>query len=311
MTTTRVTHATPAGLYAHAANRDWECDSQVPLENRHQCKDIARQLIEDEPGRNIKVISFSNNENQNLMLKRHFTKFLQIVLGGGRQVFEAANDTGDTKWPCKRGDNLDLIEAWKADKKKRGQSHLFLENRDDLLNANVDDTDFILGNLKKILLTKYRFTAQRIQIFFYFFLRGPGLFSKNHMPYEMDRAADPKTGKMAPGIEEMTEKAVRFLQNKSKNGFFLLVEGGRIDHAHHKNNALLALEEAVAMHRAVSIAQQLTDNKDTLILVTADHSHTFNINGYPVRGNKITGMLRMISELNNIHYMIFDRRTFW
>lgn len=119
------------------------------------------------------------------------------------------------------------------------------------------------------------------------------MFSANHIPYELDRVTDPKIGGMAPGIEEMTEKAVRFLQKKSTNGFFLLVEGGRIDHAHHKNNALLALEEAVAMDRAVSIAQQLTDSKDTLILVTADHSHTFNINGYPVRGNKITGMLRI------------------
>ncbi|EFX85107.1 salivary alkaline phosphatase [Daphnia pulex] len=238
VTTTRVTHATPAGLYAHSANRDWECDSQVPPANRHECKDIARQLIEDEPGRNI-----------------------NIILGGGRQVFEAANDNGTAKWPCKRGDNLDLIEAWKADKKKREKSHLFLENRDGLLNANLDDTDFILG-----------------------------LFAMNHIPYELDRTEDPKIGEMAPGIEDMTEKAIHFLQKKSDKGFFLLVEGGRIDHAHHKNNALLALEEAVAMNRAVSIAERLTDNKDTLILVTADHSHTFNINGYPVRGNKITGV---------------------
>lgn len=55
VTTTRVTHATPAGLYAHSANRDWECDSQVPLANRNECKDIARQLIEDEPGRSVNV----------------------------------------------------------------------------------------------------------------------------------------------------------------------------------------------------------------------------------------------------------------
>ena len=60
VTTTRVTHATPAGLYAHSANRDWECDSQVPLQQRDDplCKDIARQLIEDDPGRNIKVSNF-------------------------------------------------------------------------------------------------------------------------------------------------------------------------------------------------------------------------------------------------------------
>lgn len=119
----------------------------------------------------------------------------------------------------------------------------------------------------------------------------------NHIPYELDRTEDPNIGEMAPGIEDMTEKAIHFLQKKSDKGFFLLVEGGRIDHAHHKNNALLALEEAVAMNRAVSIAERLTDNKDTLILVTADHSHTFNINGYPVRGNKITGMFKMNGDI--------------
>ena len=75
------------------------------------------------------------------------------------------------------------------------------------------------------------------------------------------------------------------------------MEGGRIDHAHHKNQALLALEEAVAMDRAVALAQKLTDDKDTLIIVTADHSHTFNINGYQARGNKITGTTQTIRNL--------------
>lgn len=87
----------------------------------------------------------------------------------------------------------------------------------------------------------------------------------------------------------MTERAIQFLQKKSDKGFFLFVEGGRIDHAHHKNQALLALGEVAAMDRAVKKARELTNEQDTLILVTADHSHTFNINGYPVRGNKITG----------------------
>ena len=78
----------------------------------------------------------------------------------------------------------------------------------------------------------------------------------------------------------------RFMQ-----GFFLLVEGGSIDQAHHYNRALAALEEAVAMDRAVSLAQKMTNAEETLIIVTADHSHTFNINGYPVRGNPITGKM--------------------
>lgn len=74
-----------------------------------------------------------------------------------------------------------------------------------------------------------------------------GLFAPSHIPYELERKKDDP--KSSPGIEQMTEKAIRFLQKKSDNGFFLLVEGGRIDHAHHKNQALLALEEAVAMDK--------------------------------------------------------------
>ena len=89
----------------------------------------------------------------------------------------------------------------------------------------------------------------------------------------------------------MTEKAIQFLKTKSSKGYFLFIEGGRIDHGHHKNNAYLALSEVVAMDRAVKKAIELTNEQETLILVTADHSHTFNINGYPVRGNKITGKL--------------------
>lgn len=115
----------------------------------------------------------------------------------------------------------------------------------------------------------------------------------------MDRVSDSTLSETTPGIVEMTETAIRFLQKKSENGFFLLVEGGRIDHAHHRNSALLALEEAVALHQAVAIAKKLTNDKDTLILVTADHSHTFNINGYPMRGNKITGKSAITNENHN------------
>ena len=59
VTTTRVTHATPAALYAHAASRYWEDDGKVPPAARTSCKDIARQLLEDEPGRNINVRNYT------------------------------------------------------------------------------------------------------------------------------------------------------------------------------------------------------------------------------------------------------------
>ena len=54
VTTTRVTHATPAAMYAHSAHRDWECDSSMPT-TASKCKDIGSQLIEELPGKNYNV----------------------------------------------------------------------------------------------------------------------------------------------------------------------------------------------------------------------------------------------------------------
>ena len=58
VTTTRVTHATPGALYAHVNNRDWECETAIPREHRKCVKDIARQLVEEAPGKNFKVIKY-------------------------------------------------------------------------------------------------------------------------------------------------------------------------------------------------------------------------------------------------------------
>lgn len=55
VTNTRITHATPAALYGHSPSRYWEDDSKVPAASRKSCKDLARQLIENDPGRNINV----------------------------------------------------------------------------------------------------------------------------------------------------------------------------------------------------------------------------------------------------------------
>lgn len=65
--------------------------------------------------------------------------------------------------------------------------------------------------------------------------------------------------------------------------------GARIDHAHHDNIAKRALTETIAMDKAVKVAAEMTKEEDTLIIVTADHSHVFNIAGYPKRGNDILG----------------------
>jgi len=66
--------------------------------------------------------------------------------------------------------------------------------------------------------------------------------------------------------------------------------GARIDHGHHETRAKKALHDTLAMEEAVQAALNMTDEADTLIIVTADHSHVMTINGYPERGNDILGI---------------------
>lgn len=65
--------------------------------------------------------------------------------------------------------------------------------------------------------------------------------------------------------------------------------GGKVDLSHHKNWAAKALEEAYQFNKAVQVAVDETSPEDTLIVVTADHSHGLTINGYAQRGTPILG----------------------
>jgi alkaline phosphatase len=105
------------------------------------------------------------------------------------------------------------------------------------------------------------------------------------MQYEVDRMND-IAGE--PSLAEMTAKAINVLDNNEK-GFFLTVESGRIDHAHHAGNASNALTDTIELAKAVKTAVEATNEEETLIIVTADHSHVFTIAGYPKRGNPILG----------------------
>uniref|UniRef100_A0A3Q3W0S7 Alkaline phosphatase n=1 Tax=Mola mola TaxID=94237 RepID=A0A3Q3W0S7_MOLML len=109
------------------------------------------------------------------------------------------------------------------------------------------------------------------------------LFEPGDLRFEVDR--DPK---LDPSIVEMTEKAIRILQ-KNPKGFFLLVEGGRIDQAHHDGRAYMALHETIAFDYAIAKGLELTKEHETLTVVMADHSHPITFNGFPFRGQSILG----------------------
>ena len=106
--------------------------------------------------------------------------------------------------------------------------------------------------------------------------------------FEHDRNKGPQG---EPSLSELTLAAIHAL-SRDPDGYVLMVEGARIDHANHSGNAFRALDETVALSDAVRAAVNATSAEDTLILVTADHSHTLNFVGYPTRGNPILGKVR-------------------
>jgi alkaline phosphatase len=233
VTTTRLTHATPAASYAHSPDRDFEDDSKAKVIWQGKgCKDIASQLIE-----------FPYGDG------------LEVALGGGRRHFipKEMKDPENPKKTGKRLDGRDLAKEWVG----KYDNSAYVWNQEQFDAIDPAKTDHLLG-----------------------------LFNSSHMQYEADRMTKDKGGE--PSLAQMTGKAIDILARNPK-GFFLQVEGGRIDHAHHDANAYRALTDTVAFADAVDVALKKVDMNDTLVIVTVDHSHVFVISGYPTRGNPILG----------------------
>lgn len=222
VTTSRVTDASPATLYAHSPERDWESDRfMVDEDFQAGCSDIARQLVSLDVGVGP-----------------------DIVLGGGLREFRGSDQGG-----LRRAKSDDLIYEWLHGSHDRQ----FVDSKDDLEALRKD---------QQVL----------------------GLFAMRQLAYVADRTDSTEE----PTLAEMTAAAIDHLSEGS-NGFYLFVEGGLIDKAHHRGKPGFALLETQAFSEAVSVALKKVDLNDTLIIVTADHSNTLTIGGYPTRGNPILG----------------------
>ena len=188
---------------------------------------------------------------------------IDVVMGGGRRHFlpkDAAFNSADAVSAVEgdRTDNRDLTAEWKA----KYPTGIYVMDQ-----AGFEAID---ENTTKVF----------------------GLFNESHMQYEADRSND-IAGE--PSLSQMTNKAISVLDNNDK-GFFLTVEAGRIDHAHHAGNAYNALSDTVELAKAVKVAMDNTNPEETLIIVTADHSHVFTIAGYPKRGNPILGKVVAVGQ---------------
>ncbi|KAG1686340.1 Alkaline phosphatase, tissue-nonspecific isozyme [Nymphon striatum] len=405
VTTTRVTHATPAALYAHAASRYWESNDKLPSHAKSACKDIARQLVEEDPGKNINIrlekgvrqgdsispklftaclenvfrglnwtskgipingdkltnlrfaddvflfsespqelqlmveelrtasskvgleINLSKTKvmfNRNIEIQPIMTgnvaldqvdRYIylgqlisihrdwepevrrrvalgwkafgrlnnvwssklplclkrKVIMGGGRRHF-LPNTQRDPEHPSqfgRRTDGKNLIDDWRADKKARGLAAQYVWRKKDFDRVDADQTDYLLG-----------------------------LFEYGHMAYNDLRDSGPSG---EPSLAEMTEKAVDILQKKPY-GYFLMVEGGRIDHSHHFSNAKRAIQETLELEKAIDIVMKKINPENTLVVLTADHSHVFTFGGYPKRGNPIFGADSKLSDIDHMQY---------
>lgn len=100
-----------------------------------------------------------------------------------------------------------------------------------------------------------------------------GTFSEAHMPYALDRSASDELSKNVPNLAEMTEVALDRLSG-TPEGFILQVEGGRIDHGAHDNDAAAMIYDQIGFDEAIKVALDFCDGRDdTLLIITTDHGN--------------------------------------
>jgi alkaline phosphatase len=187
VTTTTITHATPAGFASVSTSRDDE-------------QSIARQYLDR----------------------------VDVLMGGGRQFFEAKNRT----------DEDDLLGRFVA----AGYTHW--DRRAQVTAESEAPPARILG-----------------------------LFTGGHLPYTVDWRNQPALEERIPTLAEMTRAALRTLAGSDK-GFLLQIEGGRVDHAAHANDAAGLLWDQLAFDDAVAVALEFTRARtDTLLVITSDHGN--------------------------------------
>jgi alkaline phosphatase len=221
VTTTELTHATPASTFAHVCNRN-------------MAYSIAQQVVPGGEGYNTRL-----------------GDGVDVLMGGGRNHFTPFDKANN---PHGRADGRDLLAELKA------HDYFVAATRADMMSA--------LPNRKFV-----------------------GIYSADsHLDYASARRPE------QPTLAEMTTKSIELL-SKNPNGFFLMVEGGKIDHALHDSNAKNALVETISFDDAIEAAVERMRAIDpglenTLIVVTADHDHTMVMNGYPKRGNPVLDIVR-------------------
>ena len=293
VTTTRVTHATPASFSSHVADR---------------------------------------NDEAEIALEQVYTLDLNVILGGGASQFlsadafpsrSARNDTRDLMADAEhRGyaiarDAGDLREAV-AEIVRSGGIEEEETDPEGEKNASEDSSDAA------------PFANRQ------FGPRVLGLFADSHLAYEIDAHEDglagfangamPSRGDAeAPSLVAMLDAALavldaKFAEHENDEGFFLLVEAGRIDHAAHANDAGAVIGEMCAYDRAFKRAvEYVAARNDALVVATSDHD-TGGVSvgccdAYAVDVAKLNALKKsaefvandIVTEMLKLEGVVFDR----
>jgi len=250
--------------------------------------------------------------------------------GGGRRVNNGAINVlpnGKTMTPIAKlmqehGRRVGLVTttrithatpaAFAAVQAKRGDEELiapqFMNRADVIMGGGIEFFASRSRSDKRDLITDYRkagyrFAATRSDLFK---AGSPkrllGLVGPSHLPYTIDHRVSDKLTREIPTLAEMTKSALGILAD-SDRGFLLQVEGGRIDHACHRNDAPCALWDQLAFDDAVGVALEFSkDRDDTLIVVTTDHGNANpGLNGMGKGYRDSNACFERLAEFNASH----------
>jgi len=226
-----------------------------------ECENDWRKDVEDGRISQADIDEYKPRDITVQLVENEAGKKIDIMLGGGRAAWQPRDqkdqrwDYDTDEWNCTRWDGRNLIEEWQGNH----TGGVYIENRTELMALDMKNSDSVLG-----------------------------IFTNSYVTW--DDAVNATNDK--PHLEDMAEQAVKFLATKADDkGYFLMIEGGKIDQAHHNGKAVRALSETLAFDKAVEKVLGLVDLKDTLVIVTADHAHTFSMGGYTGREVDITGVV--------------------
>lgn len=147
------------------------------------------------------------------------------------------------------------------------------------------------------------------------------------LPYAIDRNEGDMT------LAQITESAIDFLSRDNKKGFFLMVEGGKIDWACHSNDPATMVKEVIDMDNAVRVAYEFYKKhpKETLIVITADHetgglalgnsNYTLNLKSLDCQKQSVDLLSRALTDLRkskgnkatweDVKALLTERMGFW